>query len=57
MGPGPYNCQEAVAFRGCELPIETLLRCVALGPNECESPGREREREEKKPQNNAVFSV
>lgn len=31
MGPGPYNCQEAVAFRGCELPIETLLCCVAWG--------------------------
>lgn len=28
MGPGPYNCQEAVAFRGCWLPIETSLCCV-----------------------------
>lgn len=25
MGPSPYNCQEAVAFKGCLLPIETLL--------------------------------
>lgn len=40
MGPGPYNCQEAVAFRGCELPIENFTLLCCMGPNECESPGR-----------------
>lgn len=28
-GPSPYNCQEAVAFRRCELATETLL-CYVL---------------------------